>query len=40
MTTAVVLRYQGVNPLLFAGQIGHTTGTISSSADLVYIFHT
>ena len=31
MTTTVVLRHQRVHPLLFAGQIGHTTGIISSS---------
>jgi len=40
MTTTVVLWQQRVNPLLCAGQIGHTTGTIGSSVNYVCIFHT
>jgi len=40
MTTTVVLQHQRVNPRLFAWQIGHMKGTISSSTALVCIFYT
>jgi len=38
--TTLVLRHQRVNLCFFAGQIGHMTGTISSSVNHVCILHT